>query len=115
MARIAAVHQATEAAERKRLRAFEHQVDLRLRLHRGEVTHGLQWTEDTSRLTHRPCAGCGRDGGRRWVGAWFEYQAEPKQEPFATVTTVELCAPCTSKLQTEAQEVPIWRPARPTT
>lgn len=105
------VQQATAQAERKRLRDFEHQVDVRLRLHRGTITHGLAWMEIDLAGRRGICEGCRRTGCRLWQGGWFEYDGEPEQQPYRVMQTGPLCAPCVSKRQIEEHAVPIWRPS----
>lgn len=113
VSRVAAVHQATQAAERKRLRRFEHEVDNRVRLHRGRPTHGLFWFEETRdpMLKRHACVECGREACRRWIGVWYEYELAPGRTPYALCMTPPLCAPCTAERQTAETAIPIWRPA----
>lgn len=110
-ARTHQVHTTVAAAERKRVRDFEHRLDVGLRqVDQHKLTHGLRWFEDAPGAGKRlDCMGCGRTACRRWVGVWFEYESEPGQMPYATCQTVPLCAPCVSKRQLAEQSLPIWR------
>lgn len=107
-----AVMKAQAAAERKRLRDFEHRLDVGLRqVDQHRLTHGLRWFEDRPGAGKRwDCTGCSRTGVRLWVGIWFEYENKPGQMPYAICQTGPLCAPCVSRRQNSEQHEPIWRP-----